>query len=382
MSDFTFRISPNILLGPYTISRLGQQVKEWGTRFIIIMDPLLNEAKLSDKITQSLMDHKIDCFVFSELSDGAATKTIERALKLSQEGHIHGVIAVGGEKAINVGRAVAAYFNEAHNLYTFVDGSLPSTNPIPCICVPTTFRSAFVFTQEIPVTDSRNHQISILHVQNSICKLLLMDPNLMLTLTDNQKATLSIELIALATEAYLSQKANIFSDMFVEKGLEILSYALDGSPSLEITTPEEVLLVQAGCLISLAAASSSIGLSSLISLSIYSRYHKGRSLVSSILLPYVLEDAAKFKVAKLEILAHMLRAAPEDIKGEEAAKMLTEYVRQKIAKYSLPTRLKDLQLTVEQLSLAVEDISKINTINTLPRSMSTDDLFDFIKLAF
>ena len=382
MSDFTFRISPNILLGPYTISRLGQQVKEWGTRFIIIMDPLLNEAKLSDKITQSLMDHKIDCFVFSELSDGAATKTIERALKLSQEGHIHGVIAVGGEKAINVGRAVAAYFNEAHNLYTFVDGSLPSTNPIPCICVPTTFRSAFVFTQEIPVTDSRNHQISILHVQNSICKLLLMDPNLMLTLTDNQKATLSIELIALATEAYLSQKANIFSDMFVEKGLEILSYALDGSPSLEITTPEEVLLVQAGCLISLAAASSSIGLSSLISLSIYSRYHKGRSLVSSILLPYVLEDATKFKVAKLEILAHMLRAAPEDIKGEEAAKMLTEYVRQKIAKYSLPTRLKDLQLTVEQLSLAVEDISKINTINTLPRSMSTDDLFDFIKLAF
>ena len=78
----------------------------------------------------------------------------------------------------------------------------------------------------------------------------------------------------------------------------------------------------------------------------------------------------------------MLRAAPEEIKGEEAAKMLTEYVRQKIAKYSLPTRLKDLQLTVEQLSLAVEDISKINTINTLPRSMSTDDLFDFIKLAF
>ena len=382
MSDFTFRISPNILLGPYTISRLGQQVKEWGTRFIIIMDPLLNEAKLSDKVTQSLMDHKIDCFVFSELSDGAATKTIERALKLSQEGHVHGVIAVGGEKAINVGRAVAAYFNEAHNLYTFVDGSLPSTNPIPCICVPTTFRSAFVFTQEIPVTDSRNHQITFLHVQNSICKLLLMDPNLMLTLTDNQKATLSIELIALATEAYLSQKANIFSDMFVEKGLETLSYALDGSPSLEITTPEEVLLVQAGCLISLAAASSSIGLSSLISLSIYSRYHKGRSLVSSILLPYVLEDATKFKVAKLETLAHMLRTAPEDIKGEEAAKMLTEYVRQKIAKYSLPTRLKDLQLTVEQLSLAVEDISKINTINTLPRSMSTDDLFDFIKLAF
>ena len=382
MADFIFRVNPNIILGSYTISRLGQQVREWGTRFIIVMDPLLNEAKLSDKITQSLIDHKIDCFVFSELSDGAATKTIERALKLSREGHIHGVIAVGGEKAINTGRAIAAYFNEVHDLYTFVDGAIPSTNPIPCICVPTTYRSPFIFTPEIPVTDSRNHQMKFLHVQNSICKLLLMDPNLMLTLTDNQKATLSIELLALAIEAYLSQKANFFSDMFVEKGLEVLSYALDGSPSLEITTPEEVLLVQAGCLISLAAASSSIGLSSLISLSIYSRYHKGRSLVSSILLPYVLEDTTKFKVAKLENLAHMLRVCENDVKGEDAAKALTDYVRQKIAKYNLPTRLKDLQLTVEQLSLAIEDISQVNTINNLPRSMTTDDLFDFIKLAF
>lgn len=382
MADFTFRINPNIILGSYTISRLGQQVKEWGTRFIIIMDPLLSEAKLSDKITQSLIDHKIDCFVFSELNDGAATKTIDRALKLAREGHVHGVIAVGGEKAINTGRAVAAYFNEVFDLYTFVDGAIPSTNPIPCICVPTTFRSPFTFTTEIPVTDSRSNQMKFLHIKSSVCKLLLMDPNLMLTLTDNQKATLSIELIALAIEAYLSQKANFFSDMFVEKGLEILSYALEGSPSLEITTPEEVLLVQAGCVISLAAASSSVGLSSLISLAVYSRYHKGRSLVSSILLPYVLEDAAKFKAAKLENLAHMLRICDEEVKGEDAAKMLTDYVRQKIAKHNLPTRLKDLQLTIEQLSLVIEDVSQVNTINTLPRSMTTDDLFDFVKLAF
>ena len=34
----------------------------------------------------------------------------------------------------------------------------------------------------------------------------------------------------------------------------------------------------------------------------------------------------------------------------------TEYVRQKIAKGGLPTRLKDLNLTVDQLSLPVEDI--------------------------
>lgn len=42
MSDFIFRISPNVVLGSYTLSRLGQQVKEWGTRFMLIIDPVLN----------------------------------------------------------------------------------------------------------------------------------------------------------------------------------------------------------------------------------------------------------------------------------------------------------------------------------------------------
>ena len=382
MADLIFRINPNIILGPYTISRLGAQVHEWGTRYMVIMDPMLNEAQLAGQIMQSLIDRKIESFVFAELAEGPNSKTIERALGLAREGHVHGIIAIGGEKAIQVGRAVAAYYNEVHDFYNFLDGALPTTSPLPCICIPTTYRSAFMFTQDIPIVDSRNHQLKFLRVQGSVCKLVLIDPNLMLTLTDNQKATLSIELISIAVEAYLSQKANFFSDMFVEKGLEILSYALDGSPTLDITTPEEVLLAQAGCMISLGAAASSVGVGSLLSLSIYSRYRKSKSLISSILLPFQLEDVAKFKLARVEQLAHILRTCDKDVTGEDAAKQFAEYVRQKIAKAALPTRLKDLNLTIEQLSLPVEDIKSVNLINNLPRSMTTDDVFDFVKNAY
>ena len=286
MSDFIFRISPNIVLGPYTVSRLGTQVSEWGNRFMVIMDPILSEAKTSEKILQSLADRKIDCFVFSELTEGSSSKTIERALSLAKEGHVHGIICCGGEKALNIGRAVAAYYNEIHPFYSFVDGALPNTNPLPCFCVPTTYRTPFVFTSEIPITDARSHQLKFLKVQNSVCKLLLVDPNLTLSLTDNQKSTLQIELMGMAIEAYLSQKANFFSDTFVEKGLQILSYALDGSPSLDITTPEEVLLAEAGSMISMATSSSSLGMVSLLALTIYSRYKINKSLEKEVSFTY------------------------------------------------------------------------------------------------
>lgn len=382
MGDFAFRITPNIILGSYTLSRLPQQVMEWGTRFMIIADPVLNEFGTIQKITQSFADRKIEHFVFSEISEGNTSQLAKRALALAKEGHVHGVIAIGGSKALNIGRIVAAFFNEIHDFNNFVDGALPTTSPIPCICVPTIFSTPFIFTNEIPIKDSRNNQLKLMKVQNNLCKLVLVDPNLMLTLTQNQKSTIAIEVMSMAIEAYLSQKANFFSDMFVEKGLELLAYALDGSPSLDITTPEEILLAQAGIMISLASASSSLGLSSLLAMTINSRYQINKSLVSSILLSYSLEDAANFKRMQVEKLSHIMRVVPKEITGPEAVKMFIDNIRQRIAKANLPTRLKDLQLSMEQLSLVAEDAGQIDIITKLPRSMSTDDIFDFIKNAY
>jgi len=382
MADLAFRINPNIILGTYTTTRLGQQVLEWGKRFMIIADPILAELKVTDKITEILSNRKIESFLFTELSEGASTKTVQRALTLAKEGHIHGIIALGGIKTLNIAQVTAALFNEAHGFYTFVDGAAPTTSPIPCICIPTSYREPFSFGNLIPITDSRNHQVKMIKVQNNICKLLLVDPNLMLTLTNNQRQTISLEILSMAMEAYLSQKANFFSDMFAEKSFELLAYAMNGTDSLEITTPAETLLAQAGVMVSLATTSSSLGLCSMLSMTINSRYQISKSLVSSILLPYVIEDAAKFKSAKIEKIAHMTKMIPDELTGEAAAQAFADNIRQRIAKENLPARLKELQLSIEQLSYAVEDCGTLDIINQLPRSMSTDELFDFLKTTY
>ena len=382
MADFVFRINPNIIIGSYTVSRLGNQVREWGNRFFVIMDPILKELKLAEKILQSLADQKIETIVYYELNDGTSTKAVARALKLAREGHVHGVITVGGMKAMTIGRAVAAYYNEIHDFYTFVGGAQPNTQAIPCICVPTTYRFPFIFTSDLPLSDSRNHQIKFLKIQQNVCKLALIDPNLMLTLTDNQKAILSLELLSMTVESYISQKANFFSDMFAEKTMEILSYAFNGSPSIEITTPEEVLLAQAGAMASMSASSSSLGMTTLISIGMNARFQIKKPLIASIILPFALEDAAKFKAARLEKLSHLIGAATEEQKGEDAVKAFIDFVRQRIAAANLPTRLKDTKLSVEQLATVIEDVKDTDIMNLLPRSMTADDLFDFVKQAY
>ena len=382
MADFIFRISPNIVLGSYTIARIGQYSRDYGSKFMVVIDPMLKEVGIADKILQPLDEHKVDYFIFDQIIDGANTQTSEQALTLAREAHVHGIIAVGGSKAINVAKAICSVFYEVHDLYSFIDGAAPNTSPLPLICIPTTMRDPFIFSPFTPVIDSRSNKNCLIKNKDALCKLVLFDPNLSLTLTENQTASMSIETLCIAIESYISQKANFFSDMIVEKGTELLGYAMDGSPSLTITTPAEVLLTQGGCMASLACAMSSPGVASSLAQTINARYRVSRSLVSSILLPYIIEDAAKFKADRIAKLSKILRACEENATQDEAVTALCEYVRQKIAKNNLPARLKDLSLSVDQLALAAEDAGQLDLMNTLPRSMTSDDMFDLLKLAF
>ena len=382
MADFIFKISPNIILGSYIATRLGQHASDWGDRFMLVVDPILKESGTTAKITQSLDERGVEYFVFDEIPSTASTETLKDALLLARESHVHGVIAVGGGRTLNLAKAVCALYREKGDLYEYIDGKAATSSPLPLICVPTTVRDSFIFTDRTPVSDARSTKIRLLKTQNGLCKLVLWDPNLQINLTEKQSACMSIEVLSFAIEGYLSQKSNFFSDMIIEKSVQLLSYALDGVPSLSITTPQEVLLTQGGCMASLGGASSSFGVANLLANAINSRYQISRSLTTAILLPYIIEDAASYRADKLATLAKLLRACPQETETSDAVTALTEYVRQKIAKVNIPARLKDLSLTIEQLSLAAEDAGELDLMNSLPRSMTTDDLFDLIKRAY
>lgn len=382
MADFIFKISQNIVLGSYTVSRLAQYVKNYGSRFMVVLDPVLKEVNLHEKILQSLDERKIDYFVFNNITDGACTADIEKALDLAQKSHVHGIIAAGGSKALHIGAAVASLYNENHGIYDYVDGAVPTTASIPLICVPTTIKAPYIFSQTIPVIDSRSRQVRILKTQNNLCRLVLWDSNLAMTLTENQMASFALESLCIAVEAYISQKSSFFSDMFAEKAVELMSYGLDGASSLEITTSAEQLLAQSGCMASIAAASSAFGVASLLALTANARFKISSSLITSIIFPYVIEDANKFKTDKVEKIGRIFGVIPNDIHKEEAVKLFAENIRQRLAKANLPVRLKDLGISIEQLALVAEDAGQVDFINSLPRSMSTDDLFDFLKMAY
>ena len=382
MADFTFRISPNIVLGSYTVSRLGEFAVQYGKRCMLVLDPALKQTPSAEQIMQSLKDRGIEFFVFEGLTDGATTMAIQKAVVLARQSHVQCVVGAGGGRAMNVARAVAAIFYEASGIYEFAEGKAVGAEPLPLICMPTTTRDPFVFTDGIPIIDSRAAKIRLVKARNGLCRLVLFDPNLTTTLDGKQTAAITLETLCLASEAYLSQKANFFSDMIAEKSVSLLSAATDKSKPATDTTPTEELLTQGGCMASLAVAASALGAASLLALCISARFKADRALVTAILFPHVLEDCAAFKSDRVAALAHILNATQADSAPEAAASDLIQNIRGRLAEASLPANLKDLNLAMEQLALAAEDAGKLEYVNALPRSMTSDDLFALIKKAY
>lgn len=382
MADFVFRISPNVILGPYTLARLGQIASAWGTHYMLIADPILKEFNLIEKAVTALEEKGISVFVFDEIPSAATSTTLEQALSLARGAKIHGVISFGGIKTACLGRAVASLYNENHDIYEYMAGAQPYSGVLPYIEVPSTCRDSFMFMDRTPVIDARNRQIKLMKTQSGVCKAVVIDPNLYMNMSPNTAVSMVFHAITLAVEGYISTKSNFFSETILGKSIEMLLLALDPEQSKLVGTPSEMLIAQGGCMASMGVAISSPGVATAISLACNARYKTSTSLVCSVLLPYIMEDASRAKIDRIATIGKMLGVSVSGLSANDCARAAIDDIRRRLALAGLPTRLKDLGLSIDQLVPAAEDAAALDLMNYIPRALSSDDLFDLMKQAY
>lgn len=387
MADFSLNISPGVILGSHVLSRLGQIVPRWTgdaeKRFMLVSDPALRDFGIEEKALQSLKENEIEAVVFDEMP-AASSDAIANALSLARGARVRAIISLGGIKAASIGRAAAALYNESGGIYEYIEGRKPLSAPLPFVCVPTTCRDPSMFTSRTPISDARNNQLVFMKIQDSVCKGVVIDPNVYMHIPQNTQRAMLFQSAVLAFECFISAKASFFSDAILAKALELLLRALDAEGNSASGVSQEMLAAQGGFLASLGAAVSAPGAATALSTACNSRYRLPSSVISAILFPHIVEDAFRSSAEKTLALARMLGVGPflagerHDDEGARAAHEL----RNMLDKLGLPVRLKDTGLSMEQLAAAAEDACGMEFMSYTPRSMTSDDLFDLAKRAY
>ncbi|MGA2481302.1 MAG: iron-containing alcohol dehydrogenase [Spirochaetia bacterium] len=183
-------------------------------------------------------------------------------------------------------------------------------------------------------------------------------------------------------EGYFSAKSNFLSDTYLLRAIEILGNLIkEGIQNVDDIRMRMNASI-AGLLMALGLSTSRLGIGSALSYAINARFMAPKSWVSTILLPYVMEFAVNVRGDRIAQIAKLLGEDISDASSVEAPVRAIDAVRRIISSLGLPTRLREFDLSLDEMIEVAGVARSFDMMNYLPRVVSTEDIYEMIKSAF
>jgi alcohol dehydrogenase class IV len=382
MPDISFSSPADIKFGLDVANRIAATVGPFGERVLLVTEAILYEGKIIERI-QGLLEKKgIQQLVYDEVVPNATSTVVDEAVKLARGAHAQVIVGLGGIRTLSVAKAVAMASPGETPMDDYLSGVQPKADPLPFIAMPTTCRDPFLLTSEYLMTDSRDRTVRIGRAQPGITRAVIFDPKLSATLPPKFTATTLMDTLLAAVEGYLCSRANFISDTFFLRAFELIGKTVDSLRDAPEDLRVRVNAAMAGLLTAMGLTLSRTGVGSALAYAINGRFMVPKSWVAAIMLPRVLEFYIGVAAEKLTVLAGHLGEQVVESTPVEGANRAVEAVRRILGSLGLPTRLRDFDLNLDDMVEVAGTARSFDLMNYLPRSVSTEDLYELLKLAF
>jgi alcohol dehydrogenase len=382
MPDVLFHIPTRVVFGLDTVNRIGQLVAEYGERAFLVTEAILYEGKVINKVQEILDKKGVQHIVFDEVVPNATSATVDDGVTLARGSHADVVIGLGGIRTLSIAKCIAMTVPSENDMDDFLSGVQPQSVPLPYIEVPTTCRNPFMFGDEYLMVDGRDRTGRIGRTQKGITKAALIDPKLSLTLPAKYTATTIMDTLLGCIEGYLSARANFLSDTYLVRAIEILgSLIREGIQNVDDIRVRMNASI-AGMLYALGLSTSRLGIGSALAFAINAKFMAPKSWVSTILLPYVLEFSVNVRGDRIAHVAKLLGEEVADASSVEAPQRAIDAARRIITSLGLPMRLREFDLSLDEMIEVAGAARSFDMMNYLPRVVSTEDIYELIKSAF
>jgi alcohol dehydrogenase len=382
MPDISFTVPTDVRFGLDVVNRVAALVSGCGERVLLVTEAILYEGKVIDRI-QGLFEKKgIQHIVYDEVVPHATSTVVDEGVKLARSAHVEVVVGLGGLRTLSVAKCIAMVSQQEAEMDDFLSGVQPRGEPLPYIAIPTTCRDPFLFSDEYLLTDGRDRTAKIGRTQKGITRVAIVDPKLSTTLPPKYTATTLIDTLLCAVEGYLSSRSNFLSDTLFARACQLVG----GIIQKLVEQPDDLRVrlnaSMAGLLTSLGLSMSKTGVGAALAYAVNGSHMVPKSWVASIMLPHVLEFYSGVAAEKLAAVAGYLGEEVSEQAPVEAAAQAVEAVRRMIGQLGLPTRLRDFDLELDDMVEIASTARNFDMMNYLPRSISTEDLYELIKSAY
>jgi alcohol dehydrogenase class IV len=320
--------SPRLLLvGGGTVRRIPEILGKFGlSRPLVVSDPVMVSTGLIQRALEPLVEAGIAASVFSDTVSDPTDTVIEAgvaALRTGDEGY-DCLIGFGGGSPIDTAKAMAILAAGGGKMRDYKAPVAADTGALPIIAIPTTAGTGSECTRFTVITDTERDEKMLIAGLGALPLAAIVDYELTYTVPPRTTADTGVDSLTHALEAYVSKRANPFSDALALSAMELIGRHIRtayAEPRNAIAREGMMLgATQAG----LAFSNSSVALVHGMSRPIGAHFHVPHGLSNAMLLPAITRYSVPGAEARYAEAARRIGfAAANDADGVAAAKLVT-----------------------------------------------------------
>jgi alcohol dehydrogenase class IV len=378
-------IIPSIMeIGAKASQEVGKIMKSMGYKKpLIITDSMMVKLGYVSKIIENLKIASIVAEVFEDTIPEPTVKSIQAGVKRVKEGNYDSIIALGGGSPIDSAKAISILGKFGGIMRDYKFPHIVEEMGIPIIAIPTTAGTGSEVTKFTIISDETTDEKMLCVGRGFMPTIAIIDYELTLSLPQRSTADTGIDALTHAMEAYVSKKANIYSDTQALEAMKLIAPNLrkvfhDGSNR---EAREKMML--GATLAGVAFSNASVALVHGMSRPIGAFYHVPHGLSNAMLLPVVTEFSISAATQRYADCSRAMGVALKEDSDEIANKKLLIELEAINEELNVPTprefgiNEKDFMANVE---IMAEQALASGSPGNNPRVPNTKEIISIYKL--
>ena len=319
------RIPAILNIGAGCSAEAGLVLRRLGCRQpLLVTDPYMAGAGLAAEVVAGLSRCGLVARTFSDTVADPTSAVVDAGVRIFNANGCDSLVSLGGGSPIDTAKAIGMLAANGGRVRDYkVPHPIPAAGP-PHVAIPTTAGTGSETTRFTVVTDAESGEKMLIAGEVLVPTAALVDYELTLSMPARLTADTGTDSLTHAIEAYVSRKANPFTDALALGAMGVIWRVLPACVREPGNREARAAMMLAATQAGIAFSNSSVALVHGMSRPLGARFHVPHGLSNAMLLPAVTEFSAP---AAMERYAACARAMGIAEAGETPARSVELLVR-------------------------------------------------------
>ena len=224
--SFEFYLPTRILFGAGELNNLHKQ--NLGSKKALLVISNGKSAKANgylDRVEEQLKKAGLEFVLFNEVEPNPLKSTVMRGAEAARKNNCDVIVALGGGSVMDASKAIAAMATNDGDLWDYIQfgkGKKKSlqNKPLPLVTVTTTAGTGSEADNGAVITNPETNEKTAFFSEYSFPIVSIVDPELMTTVPPHMTAYQGFDALFHSVEGYISNKANLMTDMLALSVIE------------------------------------------------------------------------------------------------------------------------------------------------------------------